>query len=91
MWTSDIWADLDLSVAEVARLVPIVPPGSTSCYHGLTVGWIAEGILRGVGRSLGDLVSKEIAESTRTPGLTHAQLATPRAHPRPKNPATQTG
>ena len=49
MTTGQIWADLTV-------LWPN-SPGSTACYHGLTIGWIAEGIARGVGRNLGELVS----------------------------------
>ena len=46
--TGELWADLDLAIAEVAKLEPIFPPGTTACYHGLTIGWIAEGIVRGL-------------------------------------------
>lgn len=85
MATSDIWADLDLSVAEVARLEPIFPPGSTACYHGLTIGWIAEGIVRGLGRNLGELVAEEIVKPLGmqgemylgTPASEHGRMATP--------------
>lgn len=83
--TGEIWADLDLCVAEVARLEPIFSPGSTACYHGLTFGWIAEGIVRGLGLNLGELVAEEIAKPLRlgnemylgTPASEHGRMATP--------------
>ncbi|CAD7855401.1 MAG: hypothetical protein [Olavius algarvensis Gamma 1 endosymbiont] len=83
--TSEIWANLDLCVAEVARLKPIFPPGSTACYHGLTFGWIVEGIVRGVGRSLSEVVAEEIARPLHigdemylgTPASEHGRMATP--------------
>ena len=85
MATSEIWADLDLSLTEVARLEPIFAPGATACYHGLTIGWIAEGIVRGVGRNLGELVSEEIVKPLGmqgemylgTPTTEHIRMATP--------------
>ena len=85
MTTGQIWADLDRSLAEVARLEPIFAPGSTACYHGLTIGWIAEGIVRGVGRNLGELVADEIVEPLGmqdemylgTPVTEHDRMATP--------------
>lgn len=83
--TAEIWADLDLCVAEVARLDPIFPPGSTVCYHGLTFGWIAEGIVRGLGLSLGEVVAEEIVKPLHmgnemylgTPASEHSRMATP--------------
>lgn len=57
----ELWCDLDLVVAETARLVPRFAPGTTSCYHALTIGWILEGLARRVdGRTLGQLVREEI-------------------------------
>jgi len=83
--TAEIWADLDLCVAEAARLDPIFPPGSTVCYHGLTFGWIAEGIVRGLGLSLGEVVAEEIVKPLHmgnemylgTPASEHSRMATP--------------
>lgn len=82
--TAEIWADLELCVAEVARLEPIFPPGSTVCYHGLSFGWIAEGIVRGLGLSLGEVVAEEIVEPLRmggemylgTPTSEHGRMVT---------------
>ncbi len=83
--SGEIWADLDLCVAEVARLEPIFAPGSTVCYHGLTFGWIAEGIVRGLGLSLGEIVAEEIVKPLHmgnemylgTPASEHGRMATP--------------
>ncbi len=83
--TGEMWADLDLCVAEVARLEPIFPPGSRVCYHGLTFGWIAEGIVRGLGLNLGEVVAEEIVKPLRmgnemylgTPASEQGRMATP--------------
>jgi len=86
MSTEDICSNLDLAVAEVARLKPLFAPGSTAIYHGLTIGWIAEGIVRQViGRGLGDLVKEEIVQPLGldrelylgTPVSEHGRMATP--------------
>ena len=57
-----VWCDLDRIVAETAALEPIFERGSTSCYHGFTLGWILEGLVRQVdGRTLGTFIRDEIA------------------------------
>jgi len=93
--TAEIWADLDLCVTEVARFEPIFPPGSRVCYHALSFGWIAEGIVRGLGLSLGEVVAEEIVKPLRmdgemylgTPTSEHDRLATPFEKPPSGEPA----
>ena len=84
--TEELFIDLDLAVAEVAKLKPIFAPGTTAVYHGLTIGWIAEGLARAVdGRSLGQIVREEI---TLPLGIEREMyLGTPvSAHQRMANP-----
>ncbi len=58
----DLWCDLERVVEETAKLEPMFTPGTTSCYHGLTIGWVLAGLVKRVdGRTLGQLVRDEIA------------------------------
>ena len=84
--TQELFIDLDLAVAEVAKLKPIFAPGTTAVYHGLTIGWIAEGLARAVdGRSLAQIVREEIAAPLGieremylgTPASEHWRMANP--------------
>lgn len=81
-----LWCDLDEVVAQTARLEPIYPPGSTSCYHAVTIGWILEGLVRRVsGRTLGQVIREQVAGPLGlgeelflgTPAAVHPRLATP--------------
>ena len=84
--TEAMFIDIDLAVAEVAKLKPIFAPGTRAVYHGLTIGWIAEALARAVdGRSLGQIVHDEIAVPLGiegemflgTPESEHQRMATP--------------
>jgi len=86
MTQGELWADLDLVVAETARLKPRFAPGTTSCYHALSIGWIFEGLVRRVaGCTLGELVRREICAPLGigeelylgTPAEVHGRMATP--------------
>lgn len=93
--SAEMWADLDLCMDAVVRLEPIFPPGSKVCYHGLTFGWIAEGIVRGLGLSLGEVVAEEIVKPLRmrgemylgTPASEHNRMATHFEQPPSGEPA----
>jgi len=78
-------SDLERSVEETAKLAPIFAPGTTSCYHGLTIGWALAGLVQRVdGRTLGQIVREEIAAPLRiadelylgTPAEVHGRMAT---------------
>lgn len=57
-----LWSDSARMIAETEKLAPIFEPGSTSCYHGLTMGWVLDGLVRRVdGRTMGQVVRDEIA------------------------------
>ncbi len=84
--TEAIFIDIDLALAEVAKLKPIFAPGTRAVYHGLTIGWIAEALARAVdGRSMGQIVHDEIAVPLGieaemflgTPESEHQRMATP--------------
>ena len=90
--TEAIFIDIDLALAEVAKLKPIFAPGTRAVYHGLTIGWIAEALARAVdGRSLGQIVHEEIAVPLGsegeiflgTPESEHQRMATPFDAPQP--------
>ncbi len=58
----ELWCNLDRVVSETARLVPMFEPGSTACYHALTIGWLLSGLVQHVdGRTLGTFIRDEIA------------------------------
>jgi CubicO group peptidase (beta-lactamase class C family) len=53
----------DLCIAETARLQPMFEPGTTACYHGLTIGWILEALVRSVAdKSVSRLIRDEITQ-----------------------------
>ncbi|HEY3110787.1 MAG TPA: serine hydrolase domain-containing protein [Chloroflexota bacterium] len=53
--------DWEKMVAAVARLTPILPPGTTTAYHALTYGWIVGEVVRRIdGRPIGRFVQEEI-------------------------------
>jgi CubicO group peptidase (beta-lactamase class C family) len=58
----ELWADSARAIVETAKLSPMFSPGSTSCYHGFTIGWILDGLVRRVdGRTMAKIVREEIA------------------------------
>lgn len=78
-------SDLERGVEETAKLAPMFAPGTTSCYHGLTIGWILAGLVQRVdGRTLGQIVREEIATPLGmadelylgTPAEVHGRMAT---------------
>ena len=90
----ELWSDLNRSIAETAKLTPMFEPGSTSCYHALTIGWVLAGLVQQVdGRTLGQVVREEIAIPLGvqgelflgTPAEVHGRLAL--MHDAPINPA----
>jgi CubicO group peptidase (beta-lactamase class C family) len=57
------WDDYEAISAGLAASAPSFPPGTTHCYHALTIGWLFGEIVRRVdGRTLGRFFAEEIAE-----------------------------
>ena len=77
---------IDTCIAETARLEPMFEPGTTACYHGFTIGWILEALVRSVsGKSVASLIREEVTQPLGlenelmlgTPAAFHGRMATP--------------
>ncbi|HEX3898129.1 MAG TPA: serine hydrolase domain-containing protein [Mycobacteriales bacterium] len=56
------WDDYEGIAAGLAASAPSFPPGTTHCYHALTIGWLFGEIVRRVdGRTLGRFFAEEVA------------------------------
>jgi CubicO group peptidase (beta-lactamase class C family) len=56
------WDDYEGIAAGLAASAPSFPPGTTHCYHALTIGWLFAEIVRRVdGRTLGRFFAEEVA------------------------------
>ncbi len=82
----ELACQLDTLIAETARLQPMFPPGTTACYHGLTIGCILEALVRSVaGKGVAQLIKEEITGPLGienelmlgTPAAFHSRMATP--------------
>ena len=55
-------ADTEGMEHRLAKQAPIFPPGENHCYHAVTFGWLASGLVRSVtGRSLGEWIAAQLA------------------------------
>lgn len=60
-WTRDDWLDWDKTVARLAEMAPLWPPGTASGYHPITWGHLAGEIARRAdGRSLGTQLREDV-------------------------------
>jgi CubicO group peptidase (beta-lactamase class C family) len=82
---AELWADSSRAIEETAKLSPMFPPGTTACYHALTIGWILDGLVRRIdGRTMAEVVREEIATPLGiedelflgTPSSQHERMAT---------------
>ena len=62
-WQGNGWDDYDAIAERLAAAPPLWEPGTRIGYHGISVGWLSQEIVRRVtGMTLGTFFAKEIAE-----------------------------
>ena len=89
-WSGRGWDDYDEISRRLAASPPAWAPGSAIGYHGISVGWLSQELVRRVtGMTLGAFLAKEVAEPLGlsmfigTPRAEHDRLATWHASPPP--------
>jgi CubicO group peptidase (beta-lactamase class C family) len=93
--TATLLTDWDAMCAAIARLTPLWPPGTTTCYHAWTWGWIIGEIVHRVdGRPLAEFARAELCQPLGIadcflglPSTAEARVAPLQEAPPPHGPA----